>query len=254
MKEFDIENFPTSESAKEMLHSVSEDFYQKSYVFKWILQAMGLEWDEAKKIIAEELAKQFFIETATWGLRYHEEKWQIPVREGLGYEERRKLLYAKRDFKAPMTPYAMEQYIEKALPGVKVQVMDCHDPGEFGFVPDHPNVFKVVFLAEGTLDVKTALQTIDWIKQSHTECLCPAEMVSFQNENREEIDICRICHGMECVEEASPEYHLSVAIPMEQEEEFDFSVTVKNNLHYFDGSLLWDGSVLMNSYIKKEEL
>ena len=69
MKEFDIENFPTSESAKEMLHSVSEDFYQKSYVFKWILQAMGLEWDGAKKIIAEELAKQFFIETATWGLR-----------------------------------------------------------------------------------------------------------------------------------------------------------------------------------------
>ena len=41
---------------------------------------------------------------------------------------------------------------------------------------------------------------------------------------------------------------------VEQEEEFDFAVTIRNNLHYFDGSLNWNGSVLMNSYVKKEEL
>lgn len=254
MKEIDIENFPTSESAREMLHSVSEDFYERSYVFKWILQVMGLEWDDAKKIIEEELVKQLFIETATWGLRYHEEKWQISVREDLDFEERRKLLYAKRDFRAPMTPYTMEQYIEKTLPGVKVHVMDCHDPGEFGFVPDHPNVFKVMFETECTLDTKAALQTISRIKQSHTACYFPADLISFFVENEEEADIRCLCHGMECVEKAKPEYHLSVTLPVEQEEKFDCSVTVRNNLHYFDGSLCWDGSVPMNSYIKKEEL
>ncbi len=254
MKAFDIENFPTSESAKEMLHSASEEFYERSYVFKWILQVMGLEWDEAKKIIGEELPKQLFIETATWGLRYHEEKWQMPVREDMGYEERRKLLYAKRDFKAPMTPYAMEQYIGKNLPGVEVHVMDCHDPGEFGFVPEHPNVFKVAFRTEGTLDARTALQTIEKIKQSHTMCLRPADLVSIVVENREEMEIDCVGHGMECQEKASLEYCLSVALFVVQEEEFDFAVTTRNNLHYFDGSLNWDGSVLMNSYVKKEEL
>lgn len=254
MKEFDIENFPTSDSARAMLHSVSEEFYERSYVFKWILQAMGLEWDEAKKIIGEELARQLFIETATWGLRYHEEKWQIPVREDLAYEERRKLLYAKRDFRAPMTPYAMEQYLGKTLPGVEVHVMDCHDPGEPGFVPEHPNVFKVAFQTEGTLDARTALRTIDKIKQSHTMCLRPADLVSFPVENREEMEVGWVEHGMECEGKADLECHLSVALSMEQEEEFDFAVTTRNNLHYFDGSLNWDGSVLLNSYVKKEEL
>ena len=47
---------------------------------------------------------------------------------------------------------------------------------------------------------------------------------------------------------------LSNAVCLQQKEEFDFSVTVKKNLHYFDGSLCWDGSTLMNAGIKKEEL
>lgn len=254
MEKFDIENFPTSESAKEMLHSVSEDFYQKSYVFKWILQVLGIEWDTAKKIIGEELAKQFFIETATWGLRYHEEKWQIPVRENLDYEERRKLLFNKRDSRAPMIPYTMEQYIEKSMPGVKAHVMDCHDSGQFGFVPEHPNVFRVLFQTDGTLDAGAAMQIIDRIKQSHTACLCPADFISFSIENKEEMEACCVGFEMEFPQTIHAECCMSTSFLMEQNEEFDFSVTVKKNLHYYDGSLCWDGSTLMNAGIKKEEL
>lgn len=168
MKDFDIENFPISESAKEMLHTASEDFYEHSYVYKWILQVLGVEWDNAKKIIAGELADQFFIETATWGLRYHEEKWGLPVREYLSYEQRRALLYEKRDYKPPMTPYAMEEYIKKAIPDIEeVHVMDCHDAGEDGFQPEHPNIFKVILVADD-LDLKSATRLIKKIKQSHT--------------------------------------------------------------------------------------
>ena len=106
MEKFDIENFPTSESAKKMLSYVTEGFYDKSYVGKWLYQVMGLEYDAALKI-AEELPYQFFPETATWGLMYHEIKWGLPIRKNLSYEERRRLIYQKRDNRAPMTPYRM---------------------------------------------------------------------------------------------------------------------------------------------------
>lgn len=167
MSEFDIEKFPTSEAAKRMMSTISEEFYGDSYVMKWIQQVMGMEWDDAVRIIEEELPKQFFPETATWGLCYHEIKWQLPIRENLSYEERRKLIYQKRDFKAPMTPYKMEEYIQK-ITGTEVHVMDCHDSGEVNYVPNHPNVFKVFFLNDGEELVRRVISIIQKIKQSHT--------------------------------------------------------------------------------------
>lgn len=166
MEKFDIENFPTSRAAVDMLHSISEGFYQNSYVMKWLLQVEGLEWDSAESIL-EGLPLQFFPETATWGLVYHEQKWQLPVKYNLGYDERRKLIYQRRDFKAPMTPYKMELYIGKVL-GIETHIADCHDPGERSFTPGHPNIFKVTFVTEGTLDVAAVSAVLDKLKQSHT--------------------------------------------------------------------------------------
>lgn len=166
MEKFDIENFPTSESAKKMLSYVTEGFYDKSYVGKWLYQVMGLEYDAALKI-AEELPYQFFPETATWGLMYHEIKWGLPVRKNLSYEERRRLVYQKRDNRAPITPYRMEKTL-KDITGFDVRIADINDPGDYGFVALHPNVFKAYFMGEGTLDSKKAHEALDKLKQSHT--------------------------------------------------------------------------------------
>lgn len=166
MEKFDIEKFPTSRAAVDMLHSISEGFYQNSYVMKWLLQVEGLEWDGAESILRE-LPLQFFPETATWGLVYHEQKWQLPVKYNLGYDERRKLIYQRRDFKAPMTPYKMELYIGKVL-GIETHIADCHDPGVHGFMPGHPNIFKATFITDGTLDVAAVSEVLDRLKQSHT--------------------------------------------------------------------------------------
>lgn len=110
-----------------MLSYVTPGFYDNSYVGKWLYQVMGLEYDDARKL-AEELQYQMFPETATWGLMYHEIKWGLPVRPNLSYEERRQLIYQKRDYKAPMTPYRMETYLKNAT-GFDVFVADCHDSG-----------------------------------------------------------------------------------------------------------------------------
>lgn len=147
---FNLEEFPTSESAKRQLSYVTKGFYDTSYIGKWLYQVMGLEYDEAKRIV-EELPMQFFPETATWGLKYHEIKWQLPIRENLSYEERRRLIYQKRDAKAPMTPCHMEQYLMRQQE-FRVRVKDCHDND--GENMGHPNLFHVIFSGEGTVNVK----------------------------------------------------------------------------------------------------
>lgn len=167
MKKFDLENFPTSVSANKMLGYVSGGFYDRSYIGKWLYQVMGLEYDKALKI-AEELPYQMFPETATWGLMYHEMKWGLPIREHITYEERRKLIYQKRDIKAPMTPYRIEEYL-KNVTDFEVHVADVHDSGVYNYKASHPNTFKVTFLGQGTLDAGMVRETLNRIKQSHTD-------------------------------------------------------------------------------------
>jgi len=174
MEKICLEEFPTSLSARRMLSSVSEGFYDRSYVGKWLFQVMGLEYDTALEA-AEGLPEQFFPETATWGLKYHEIKWQLPVREDLPYKERRKIICRKRDFRAPMTPAGMEAYLED-LYGFQVHVADIHDPGPYWYVPPHPNVFRVFFSGAGVLDAEGACRTVGWLKQSHTTAEVTADL------------------------------------------------------------------------------
>lgn len=166
-EKFDLQNFPTSESANRMLGYVTDGFYDNSYVGKWIYQVIGEEWDSVKNMI-DDLVCQLFIETATWGLSYHEIKWQLPVREDLPYDERRRRIYQKRNYKAPITPYRMEMYLEDETK-TEIHVSDANDPGEYGFGDLHPNIFKVyLILGEESCNLHNVYAALNRLKQSHT--------------------------------------------------------------------------------------
>lgn len=187
-EKFDLESFPRSKSALRMLNYVTQGFYEKSYVGKWLYQVMGLEYDEVRRL-AEELPYQMFPEFATWGLMYHELKWGLPVRKNLSYEERRKLIYQKRDYRAPMTPYRMEKYLEEVT-GFEVKLADVNDPGDYGFVTPHPNVFKAYFIGDGTLDIKKVHKVLNQLKQSHTTYTVNERIeVVLDNQNLERIKL-----------------------------------------------------------------
>lgn len=222
MEKFDLEAFPTSPSAARMLSYVSDGFYDKSYVGKWLFQVMGLEYDAALEIV-EDLPAQFFPETATWGLMYHEAKWGLPVRLNLSYDERRRLIYEKRDYRAPMTPYRMEKYLQDAT-GFEVHIADIHDPGEYGFSPQHPNVFKVYFIGEGTLDTKVVFEKLNRLKQSHTTYKVNHRTeIELDNRNLEQIILRNI--------------RFKMGIP------FWYA-------YVYDGSWLLDGSVILNTKMR----
>ena len=58
MAEFDIEKFPTSPTAKQMLSRVSP-VYTSSYIAKWLYEVMGRELDEARTLFIELIKQRF---------------------------------------------------------------------------------------------------------------------------------------------------------------------------------------------------
>lgn len=56
----------------------------------------------------------------------------------------------------------------KTATGFDVRIADINDPGDYGFVAPHPNVFKAYFMGEGTLQSKRARALLNELKQSHT--------------------------------------------------------------------------------------
>ena len=165
----DLEYFPVSETAREMLEYVTKGWYDRAYVGKWLYQVMGLAMDQVKQIY-EELPDQFFVETATWGLAYHEQKYGLPVKENVAYEERRRAVLQRMKSRVPMCPYQMERLLQRQL-GVEAEVTDVHDPGSLGYEPEHPNVFQVIIWdreQNTSLDYGAVERQVRQVNQSHT--------------------------------------------------------------------------------------
>lgn len=164
----DLENFPQSGSAKRMLSYVTKGWYDNSYIGKWLYEVMGTELDVARKLL-EELPYQLFVETATWGMMYHELKWGLPVKPNLTYEERRPMIYRKRDERAPLNPYRME-VILKNLTGREVHIDDFSGP---------VNTFLVELEPGGTpVDLAAVVERLNEIKQSHVTFYINARSVT----------------------------------------------------------------------------
>lgn len=70
-------------------------YYHTSNIIKAILKVQGSEFDSLQQDI-KELGKQFFIETATWGLEFWEREFDLPVNPtGLSEEARRSRIKGK---------------------------------------------------------------------------------------------------------------------------------------------------------------
>ena len=150
-----LENFPTSPAAKRMMKTVSP-IYDKSYVAKWIFQVMGLEIDEAWQFI-EELRLQAFPETATWGITYWEQRYNIPPDESLSIEERRQRVIIKRGKRSPMNPARIERIV-RDVTGREDTVTEQN--GEYTF-------YISILPGESTVDYQELIETIKSVKPSH---------------------------------------------------------------------------------------
>lgn len=99
-----------SRIGKEMLASLP-GFYEQSRVMASILDAQGLELDKLREAMDGTL-NQFFVATATWGLRYWEETVGLPISENESDDVRRRRILAKLRSAAPFSAAVLESIAE----------------------------------------------------------------------------------------------------------------------------------------------
>lgn len=157
LKSVDLDNFPTSKTAKRMLERISPT-YDRSYVMKWLLQVMGAELDEMKNYV-KSLPLQRFPEVATWGIRYLEQKYGLESDESKTLEERRALIMAARPYRGPITPWKVEQLV-KDVSGAETAVTEY--PKDSFFKVDIDDTGKNV-------DFEAVANILDKAKPSHLD-------------------------------------------------------------------------------------
>jgi hypothetical protein len=110
-----------SSEAKKMIQQIAPR-YGRAYVFLWLIQVTGKEWDEMYRW-CEEYRSQVVPQTATWALQYWEEQYNITPNPDWSYARRRQNIIAKRNSRGPMNPYKMESIISAAA-GCPVRIVE----------------------------------------------------------------------------------------------------------------------------------
>lgn len=98
-----------SPMAKRMIQEISPR-YGSAYVFLWLMQVTGAEWDDLNHW-TEEFRKQVVPQTATWALEYWEKQYGITPDPSLTTEQRRQNIVFKRTGKRPMNPARVENHV-----------------------------------------------------------------------------------------------------------------------------------------------
>lgn len=81
-------------SKKPDLMSYLASYYSKSVIANKVQDAYATEIKLTREFV-EDIVRQFFIDTATWGLIYWEEEYNIKTDLNKSYKERRELIKAK---------------------------------------------------------------------------------------------------------------------------------------------------------------
>ena len=157
-KNFDLEKFPENRVSQRMISRVSP-IYERSYVAKWLYEVMGQEVDDAE-IRFSELREQANPETATWGLRYWEQRYGIEVDESRSLAARRADIIARRGARAPMNPERLKRIIQ-VLTHCETIVEDYVAPYTFGIFLKADNAESV--------DIIQITKRVKKIKPSHMD-------------------------------------------------------------------------------------
>lgn len=98
--------------AQKMVQEISPR-YGAAYVFLWLLQVTGDEWDEMQDWV-DDYRLQVVPQTATWALEYWEKAYGITPNPDWSYDRRRQNLLNKLTGKGPMNPKKLEKIAEVA--------------------------------------------------------------------------------------------------------------------------------------------
>lgn len=245
-----LENFPTSPSAKRMLNTVTKGWYDKSYVGKWIYQVIGSEIDGVQSI-AEGLKNQIFAETATWGIIYHEMKYGIPHDQTKELDDRRRAVINKRDHanRMPFTPYFVENLVKTIF------LMDSK------LVENKtPFVFTLEILLKATDAVNSPDKIEDYInriKPSHIAMNLLCSIETAEARSAEKILFDTLDMKVDVADKTvyqMPNTDIKLDVRSNLGEKFVGSVMFYKALNQWDGKHRFDGTIKFDTEVREEEL
>ena len=97
-------------------------FYHNSDVIRSFMESNSIEVDTLKAYI-EDLSKNLYVKTATWGLDLFEEELGLTTDKSISYEERRERILAKKRGNGTTTK-AMIKNTAEAFSGGEVEVIE----------------------------------------------------------------------------------------------------------------------------------
>lgn len=152
-----INSILKSEKGRKMLSHISP-VYDEAYSTLWLLQAMGIEFDEIEKW-TDEIWKLIVPQTAPeWGLAYWEEEYAIPINPEISVKERRDKIVATIKTKAPMNPFKISEIATNAA-GVQCRVEE--------YIDDHTFAIYVSAINGTSIDEEKIKYEIKKAKPAH---------------------------------------------------------------------------------------
>ena len=139
-----------------MFDSISP-VYKNSIIMKSLFEAIGMEFDNLDNLI-EDVKLQLFPQTATWGLKYWEERCGLPTNTDEPLLERRNKVIAKLQSKHIMNPKRMAMVLQKYT-GADIKVLEN----------TAPYTFEIDLIGRTTFpkSLEQLYQTVRKIKPSH---------------------------------------------------------------------------------------
>lgn len=246
----DLEHFPTSPAAVRMMSYITRNWYDKSYVGKWIFQVMGDEIDGTKNIV-DSLKYQIFAETATWGIVYHEMRYGIQTDPDKSLDERRREVINRRDHtnRMPWTPYFIKNLVLTMF-GLKSNVVD--HPRAFAFT------LEILFGANDAVsNPQKIYDYIRRVKPSHLtmDLICSIEAAVLYE--RERFLLQEIGNGLGIQEPSAPEMpvvEVIVEVYSGAGETYSGNVMIYENLNQWNGQHKFNGEIKFNTEVTQEVL
>jgi len=145
-----------SNNGKKMFDSISP-VYKNSIIMKSLFEAIGMEFDTLDNLI-EDVKLQLFPQTATWGLKYWEERCGLPTNADEPLQTRRNKVIAKLQSKHIMNPKRMAMVLQKYT-GADIKVIENIAP----------YTFEIDLIGRTTFpkSLEQLYQTVRKIKPSH---------------------------------------------------------------------------------------
>lgn len=129
-------------------------YYQQSEITKEIQNSIAKEFGIIAYYI-EDINKQFFIDTATWGLGIYEKELGLKTNLNLSYEERREIIIAKMRGYGTTTK-AMIKNTAESFSGGEVDVIEY--PAEYRFIVKFVGILGIPRNMQAFIDMLEAIK------------------------------------------------------------------------------------------------